>query len=64
MAPMTGGVADRQEDRLTFGFRLRQCVFAPWLPMDGVVLVLQQVRAGFEVELILAHDIGLRSFFR
>ncbi len=31
--------------------------------MDGIVLVLQQVGAGFEVELILAHDIGLRSVF-
>ena len=60
---MTGSVADGQEDRLTFGFRLPQRVFAPGLPMDGVVLVLQQVGAGFEVELILAHDIDLRLIF-
>ena len=53
MAPMTRGVTDRQE----YGFACLtsnfECLFGPWLPLHGIVSVLQQVRAGLLGESVL-----------
>ena len=47
VAPVAGGVADRQQDRLVGALRLGQRLRSPWPPVDRIVLVLQQIRAGF-----------------
>ena len=46
VAPVAGGVADREEHRLVLGARLREGVLAPGVPVHRVVGVLQEVRAG------------------
>ena len=47
MAPMAGGVADGQEDRLVFLTRLLKRFLAPRIPVDGVIGVLPQIGRGF-----------------
>jgi hypothetical protein len=62
MAPVTGGIADRQQDRPVAALRLRQRLRPPGPPVDGVAGVLQQIgrgRAGEPVS-FLRHD-GLRG---
>ena len=44
VAPVTRRVANRQEDRLVLQPRASERLFAPWIPVDRVVCVLQQVR--------------------
>ncbi len=44
VAPMAGGVADGEEDRLVFGLRLGERVIAPGVPIDRVLGVLEEVR--------------------
>src|SRR6266511_6095536 len=46
VAPVAGGVADREQDRLVLLARLGQRLGTPREPVDRVVGVLQQVRAG------------------
>ena len=46
VAPVAGAVADGQKDRHFTPTRLRERFLAPGAPCDGVVRVLQQVRAG------------------
>ena len=46
VAPVTRGVADRQEDRLVFRARPGEGLLAPRVPVDGIARVLLQVRAG------------------
>ena len=46
VAPMAGGVADAEKDRLIFGFRFLQRVLAPGVPIHRIVGVLEQVGAG------------------
>ncbi len=46
VAPVTGRVADREEDRLAFRAGLRERFLAPGVPVDRVVLVLKKVRTG------------------
>ena len=55
MAPVAGGIADREQDRLVGFLRLGQRGGPPGAPVDGVVLVLQEIGAGFRAELVLAH---------
>jgi hypothetical protein len=43
VAPVAGGVADRDEDRLALGARAGERLLAPRVPVDGVVLVLEEV---------------------
>ena len=57
VAPVTTGVADRQEDQLPFLLRLLECFRPPREPIDRVVRVHQQVRAG-----LLREPIGLARF--
>ncbi len=45
MAPVAGGVADGEEDRLVLGARLGKRLVAPGEPVDRVARVLEQVRA-------------------
>jgi uncharacterized membrane protein YbaN (DUF454 family) len=59
VAPVAGGVADRQEDRFVFSAGAGESLVSPRVPVDRVVLVLQQVRAGLARESVetlrLAH---------
>ena len=56
MAPVTGGIADGQQDRLGLRLGLGKRRRAPGAPMDRIVLVLQQVGAGFGRKLVRCHD--------
>ena len=47
MAPMAGSVANAEEDGLVLLASLGEGLLAPWVPIDGVVSVLEQVRGGF-----------------
>ena len=47
VAPVTGGVADREQDRLAGALRLGQRIRPPGPPRHRIVLVLQQIGAGF-----------------
>jgi class 3 adenylate cyclase len=46
VAPVAGGVADREQDRLVLLPRPRERLLAPRVPLDRVLRVLQQVRRG------------------
>jgi hypothetical protein len=54
VAPVAGGVADRQQDRLVLLAGPLQRLRPPRVPVDGVPGVLQQVRAG-----LLDQPVGL-----
>jgi hypothetical protein len=43
VAPVAGGVADRDQQRLLLLARAGQRLLAPWVPVDRVVLVLEEV---------------------
>ncbi len=60
VAPMARGVADREQDRLvgTLGFGER--VGAPRPPIDRIMLVLQQVRAGLAGQAVFVGGGGGR----
>ncbi len=45
MTPVTGAVADAEEDRFLFTPGPRQGLFAPGKPVDGVVGVLEEIGA-------------------
>jgi hypothetical protein len=47
MAPVTCRVADRQQDRLVLGLGGGERRLSSGLPMHRIVLVLQQIGAGF-----------------
>src|SRR5262249_11695994 len=55
VAPVAGRIADRQQDRLGRRLGLRQRLRTPRSPMDGIVLVLQEIGARFEPAAVLAH---------
>jgi hypothetical protein len=56
MAPMTGGITDREQDRLVLLLGARQCLRTPGLPMHGIFPVLEQIGAGFAVEVVSVHS--------
>src|SRR5271169_1170581 len=58
VAPMAGGVADRQQDRPFAALRLDERLRTPGPPVDRIVLVLQQIGAGFLRETILLRSGG------
>jgi hypothetical protein len=62
VTPVTGGIADREQDRLVLFARARQRGLAPGPPMDRVVLVLQEVGAGFLAEEVSAHARLIRGW--
>ena len=47
VAPVAARVADREKDQLALFLRLGERLFAPRIPIDRVVRMLQQVRARF-----------------
>ncbi len=53
VAPMTGRIADREQDRLFALLRLRQRLGSPGPPIDRVVLVLKEIGARLVGEAIL-----------
>ncbi len=60
VAPMAGGVADRQQDRLVTALGLRQRLGSPRPPVHRVVLVLQEIRARLASEAVLVGTDGGR----
>ena len=46
MAPVTGAVADGEEDQLVLLFCLRNRFLAPRIPVDRIVGVLQEIGTG------------------
>ena len=50
VAPVAGRVADREQDRPILLARAREGLLAPRVPVDGVVLVLEEVRRGLVCE--------------
>ncbi len=59
VAPVAGRVADREEDRPVLRLRLRQRLRAPGEPVDRVVGVLEQVRAGLPGESVRGMALGI-----
>ena len=55
MAPVAGGIADREQDRLVLAAGLGKSVRAPGAPVHRVVLVLEEVGAGFVAEQVFGH---------
>jgi len=55
VAPMACGVADGEHDRLAGGLGGGECRIAPCLPMNRVVLVLEEVGARFLAETVAVH---------
>lgn len=45
MAPVAGGIADGQQNGLVFFLSPRQGFVIPWIPVDRVVGMLEQIRA-------------------
>jgi hypothetical protein len=52
MAPVAGRIADRQGNRLVLAGGELERPGAPGLPVDRIVLVLEQIGAGFAVEFV------------
>ena len=46
MAPMAGRIPYGKKNRLVCVFRQFKCFVAPWVPIDWVGLVLQEIGAG------------------
>ena len=53
VAPVAGGVADRQQDRLVLRARRRERRLVPGLPIDRIVPVLEQIGAGRLAEAVV-----------
>jgi hypothetical protein len=60
VAPMTRRIADREQDRPTAAFGLRERVGAPGPPVNRVVLVLQQIWARLLGETVLLRTLRRR----
>ena len=58
VTPVARGVADRQQQRLVLGAGPGERLLAPRIPVDRVVGVLEQVRAGLVGEAVGAHGIS------
>ena len=52
MAPVTGRITDAQQDRQVLCTRTPQGFFSPRVPVDRIVGMLKEVRAGFPVQTI------------
>ncbi len=59
MAPVAGGIADGEQDRLIFPPRLFQRLLVPGMPIHRVVRMLQQVGAG-----LLNQTVRVRGWVR
>ena len=56
VAPVAGRIADGEEDRLVLAPRLRKRLLPPRMPVDRVIRVLAQVRAGLGEETVRPAD--------
>ena len=61
MAPVAGRIAYGEQDRLARPLRLCQRLGPPRPPVDGIVLVLDQVWARFGGEAVVGHAVLLRA---
>ena len=43
VAPVTGGITDREKNRLVFLARFCECLFAPRIPLDRILRVLKEI---------------------
>src|SRR5436309_2789780 len=57
VAPVTGGVADREQNRLVLFTRARERFVAPRVPVHRILCVLQEVRARFCGQPVHAHTL-------
>ena len=64
VAPMAGGVADREQDWLAARARLGERRLAPGAPMDGIVLVLEEIRARLFRQLVTVRALLHGPSFR
>jgi hypothetical protein len=55
---VAGAVADAEEDGFVFAFGFFEGFFAPWVPVDGVVLVLEEVGGFFAGEPVGVARLG------
>ena len=55
MAPMTGGIANGQQDGPVLGAGKVEGFLAPRVPVNRIVLVLQEIGAGFLRQEIAFH---------
>jgi hypothetical protein len=55
MAPVAGGIANGQENRLVLLLRRFQGAFIPGLPMHRIVTMLQKIWAGFARQAVCGH---------
>src|SRR4051812_31905832 len=62
MAPVTGRVSDREQDRFVLGLRTLERVRTPRIPIDGIVSVLPQVRALLVDQTIRFAPVMVRGF--
>ena len=58
VAPVASGISDRQQNGLVLLLRQRDRLFAPRIPVDGIVRVLLEIRTGFGRETIALHLCG------
>ena len=64
VAPVAGGVADREEDRLPLLTRAGEGLVAPRVPVDRVLRVLQEVRARLVLEAVHGSKLDKRHHAR
>ena len=57
MAPVTGGVSDREEDRFVLVARAGERLLAPRVPIHRIVGVLEEIGAGLAREAVHAHTL-------
>ena len=55
VAPVAGRIADREQDRLVGALGFRQRLRAPGPPVDRIVLMLKEIRAGLLGETIFVR---------
>jgi hypothetical protein len=64
MAPVTGRVSNRHEDRLVGTARGGERFVAPWIPVDRIGCVLQQIGTLFSRETVHRLDHITKSTIR
>jgi len=52
MAPVARGIPNGKEYRLIFVACPKKRFFAPWIPIDGIIGMLQEIRRGFMNEAV------------
>ncbi len=58
MAPVAGRVADRQEDQFPFLARFGKSLISPWIPVNRIMGMLEQVGALFIAESVCVQFVG------